>query len=271
MKNILLIGHGKMGSSIVNGWKKKKLNFTIFVIEKDEIKKELKNKEKIHFYRSFEDFIKLNIVPDLIFVAVKPQQLPGIKNNLKLLFNIKTVFVSIAAGISTKWFRKNIANEIKIVRAMPNTPASVLKGITGIYHTKNLSKVEIDYVKKTLICIGKLVFLKKEHFIDIVTSISGSGPAYFFLLSELLIKLGKKLGLDEQDAISLSTSTFIGSARLLEMSSYSVEELRKNVTSPGGTTEAALEILLNKKNGLEIVLQNALNAAIIRAEKLNIK
>ena len=91
------------------------------------------------------------------------------------------------------------------------------------------------------------------------------------LLSELLIKLGKKLGLDEQDAISLSTSTFIGSARLLEMSSYSVEELRKNVTSPGGTTEAALEILLNKKNGLEIILQNALNAAIIRAEKLNIK
>ena len=271
MKKILLIGYGKMGSSIVNGWTKKKINFKIFVIEKEEIKSDLTNKEKINFLKTFDDFRKLNLIPDLIFVAVKPQQLPEIKNDLKLLYNIKSVFVSIVAGISIEWFRTKLSNEIKIVRAMPNTPAAILKGITGIYHTKNLRKVEIDNVKKTLMCIGKVVVLKKEYFIDIVTSISGSGPAYFFLLSELLIKLGKKLGLEEQDAELLSTSTFIGSANLLDLSDSSVQTLRKNVTSPGGTTEAAIEVLLKKENSFEMILEKAVNAAILRAKKLNIK
>ena len=190
MKKILLIGYGKMGSSMVNGWIKKKINFNILIIEKEKIESNLTKREKICFCKTFNDFKKLNLVPDLIFIAVKPQQLPEIKNDLKLLFNTKSVFVSIVAGISIEWFRKNISSKIKIVRAMPNTPASILKGITGIYPTKNLQKDEIVNVEKTLKCIGKTVILKKEYFIDIVTSISGSGPAYFFLLSELLIKLG---------------------------------------------------------------------------------
>ena len=173
------------------------------------------------------------------------------------------------AGGLTKWFKENLSDKIKIVRAMPNTPASVLKGITGIFHSNNLIKDEICDVSIMFEAIGKVVFLKKENLIDIVTSISGSGPAYFFFLTEILSKLGIKFGLEENDAKDFAKSTFIGAASLLEGTDLLPSTLRKNVTSPGGTTESALEILMKKNNGLEELIEKALDSAIFRAKELN--
>ncbi len=271
MKKIVLIGYGKMGSSIVNGWLKNNLNYKLYIIEKEQIKNNNKLTNQLMFYKSFDDFFKLKFIPDIVFIAVKPQQIIEIKKNIKLLYSNNTIFISIAAGISSNWFKKNVSSKIKIVRAMPNIPASILRGITGVFYSKNLKKIEIKNIKKILECIGSVVFLKKENQIDIITSISGSGPAYFFLLTEVLYKLGKKFGLEDNDAKLFSKSTFIGSASLLDSSELSVSRLRDNVTSPGGTTEAALKILMDKEDGLDFLIEKALKAAILRAKKLNIK
>ena len=154
---------------------------------------------------------------------------------------------------------------------MPNTPASVLKGITGVFHSKNLMKSEINNVNKILKCIGKVIFLKKQDLIDVVTSISGSGPAYYFLLTEILSKVGEKFGLSKKDALNFSKSTFIGSASLYDKSNLSISRLRDNVTSPGGTTEAALKILMDENDGLEKLVEKTVNNAILRAKELNKK
>ena len=215
--------------------------------------------------------MKKETKPDFVLIAIKPQQIVSIKENLKNLFDEKIVFLSIVAGLSSNWFKKNISSKIKIVRAMPNTPASVLKGVTGVFHSDNILENEILIVKNILNSIGKVVFLKKENLIDVVTSISGSGPAYFFYLTEVLTKLGQELGLTEREAKIFASETFIGSAKLLE-SSFShndVLTLRKNVTSPGGTTEAALKILTDQNFGIKKIIKKGVIAAISRAKELD--
>ena len=269
IKNILLIGFGKMGSAIVKGWTKQNLDFKIYVIEKDVNKfRSIKN-PNIFFLKNFDDFETLKPVIDFVLVAVKPQQIENIINNLNKIYNNKSIFISIVAGISSNWFRKNISKEMKIVRAMPNTPASVLKGITGVYTSENITKKDKEDIKIIIGSTGEVVFLKDEHFVDVVTAISGSGPAYFFYLTEVLYKLGIKFGLNDYEATVFSSTTFLGSAELFKKSNVSVKSLRENVTSPGGTTEAALKILMNSDNGLENLFEKALNLAIIRAKKLN--
>ena len=271
MKKILLIGYGKMGSAIVQGWIKNKLNFQIYVIEKEDLDFNTIKRKDICFLNDFESFIKLNLVPDFVFIAIKPQQLLKTKGSLKLIYNSKSIFISIVAGVSTNWFEDHLSKEIKIVRAMPNTPAAVLKGVTGVFHSKNLIKSDINNINKILKCIGKVIFLKKQNLIDVVTGISGSGPAYYFLLTEILYRVGEELGLSKEDSLEFSKATFIGSATLFDKSNLSISRLRDNVTSPGGTTEAALKILMQKNNGLEKLVEKTVKAAILRAKELNKK
>ena len=271
MKKILLIGYGKMGSAIVQGWVSNKLDIKIYVIEKEKINPKSVSKKKILFLNNFKSFIKLNLIVDYVFIAIKPQQLTKTKNDLKLIYNPKTIFISIVAGVSTKWFSDNLSKNIKIVRAMPNTPASVLKGVTGVFHSNNLLKSEINYINKILKCIGKVIFLKKQNLIDVVTAISGSGPAYFFFLTEILSKVGEKFGLSKKDSLEFSSSTFVGSATLFDKTKLSISKLRDNVTSPGGTTEAALKILKHKDEGLEKLIEKTVENAILKAKKLNKK
>ena len=172
------------------------------------------------------------------------------------------------AGISTAWFKEKISKEIKIVRAMPNLPSSVLSGVTGIYNSRNILKKEIENIKIILKSIGEIILLKNEKLIDIVTSISGSGPAYYFYLTEVLTEVGVKLGLKKNEAEILAYQTFVGSAKLLKETKQNFSKLRKDVTSPGGTTEAALSILMNDRNGLNKIFTKALSAALTRAKEL---
>ncbi len=271
MKKILLIGYGKMGSAIVQGWIKNKLDFEIYVIEKEKIDLHLMNNKNICYLKNFQSFIKLNLVADYVFIAIKPQQLTKTKKDLKLLYNPNTIFISIVAGVSTEWFADNLSKKIKIVRAMPNTPAAVLKGVTGVFHSNNLLTSEINNIKKILKCIGKVIFLKKQNLIDVVTAISGSGPAYYFFLTEILSKVGEKFGLSKNDSLEFSSSTLVGSATLFDKSKLSISKLRDNVTSPGGTTEAALKILMHKDKGLEKLVEKTVKSAILRAKTLNKK
>ena len=182
-----------------------------------------------------------------------------------------TLFISIAAGLSFDWFQSTLNKDIKIVRAMPNLPASVGFGLTGYCQTNNVNEIETQDTQELLSAFGKAVYLGSEALIDVVTAISGSGPAYVFYFVEALSEIGINQGLSRQDAKTLAVETIIGSARLLEMSNIDPKILKENVTSPGGTTEAGLEILASKDYGLYDLLSRTVDAAKNRALYLNSK
>ncbi|MDC3140713.1 pyrroline-5-carboxylate reductase [Alphaproteobacteria bacterium] len=271
MKNVVLFGFGKMGSSILKGWMLKSLNFNFFVVEKESSLRSTAINVGIKSYENFEQLLKFvdEETIDIIFLAVKPQQMSeAIKVFSRLNFS-KILFISIAAGLSFEWFQSNLKKDIKLVRAMPNLPASVGFGVTGYCKTDNIDKIELLDVQDLLSAFGKAVYLKTESFIDVVTAISGSGPAYVFYFAEVLSEIGLNQGLSKKNANALAIETIIGSAKLLEMSNINPKILKENVTSPGGTTEAGLEILASEDYGLYNLLDKTISAAKKRAKDLN--
>ena len=271
MKNIILFGYGKMGSSIAKAWMLKKLNFNFFVIEKVSSLRKVAGDDG---FKAFENINKLNELVeiksgDIFFLAVKPQQMKETIDSF-FKFNINNIlFISIAAGLSLSWFQSQIGRNIKMVRTMPNLPASIGFGITAYSKTNNLSENDVENTNDLLRAFGKVIYLSSEDLMDVVTAISGSGPAYIFYLVEVLSKIGKENGLQEQDARTLALETLIGSSRLLEVSNIDPEKLKKNVTSPGGTTEAGLEILESMEIGLYPLLNSTIKNAKKRALALN--
>ncbi len=271
MKNILLYGYGKMGSSIARGWKLKDLNFNFFIIEKVLSLRKIAFKEGFKAFESIEQLKQSKNFDtfDIIFLAVKPQQMKDTLKNISK-FNIrKSVFISIAAGLSFSWFRSRIAEDIKIVRAMPNLPASVGFGVTGFCKSNNLSEEEDKEVLALLSAFSKTIYLNNESMIDDVTAISGSGPGYIFYLVEVLSQIGIENGLPIKDAKIMAKETLIGSARLIEKSNIDPKTLKEDVISPGGTTEAGLQVLESKVNGLYPLFRSTINNAVKRAKKLN--
>jgi pyrroline-5-carboxylate reductase len=271
MKNVLLFGYGKMGSSIARGWMIKKLNFNVFIIEKQPTLRKIASNDGFKVYENIERLkeTQKSKVFEIIFLAVKPQQMEETVKSFFKFNLIKTVFVSIAAGLSFSWFRNKLNKEVKIVRAMPNLPASIGFGVTGYCKSKNLSEEENKDVYALLSAFSKVIYLRNESLIDNVTAISGSGPGYIFYLVEALSQIGVDHGLSMKDAKILARETLIGSARLVEVSNIDPKILKKNVTSPGGTTEAGLLVLESEKNGLYPLLKSTINNAIKRAKELN--
>ena len=269
MNHIVLIGHGKMGSALAKGWVKENSQYKISIIEKEELLLNYKKFTNVKVYKNFNEFFTENKKIDFVVLAVKPQQLNDIKNDILKFENRKIVFISILAGKSVSWFKENISTEIKIVRAMPNLPASISRGVSAIYCSSSISTNEKFIIKKLLSSIGTVSFVSNEEQIDLITAISGSGPAYFFYLTEVLTEIAIDLGISKDEAINFSKNTFIGSAILLDSEKNGdVISLRKNVTSPGGTTEAALKILMNEDEGLKNILKKAVLNAISRAHEL---
>ena len=271
MKNVLLFGYGNMGSSIARGWMLKKLNFNFFIIEKESSLRKIAQKDGWKAYEKIEYVNETNNLKnfDIIFLAVKPQQMEDVVNNFSEFNLTKSVFISIAAGLSFSWFRHKINKDLKIVRAMPNLPASIGFGVTGYCKSNNLSEEQEKDAYVLLSAFSKIIYLNSESLIDNVTAISGSGPGYIFYLVEVLSQIGVDQGLPMKDAKTLAVETLIGSARLMETSNFDPKTLKEKVTSPGGTTEAGLLILESEKNGLYPLLKLTVNNAIKRAKDLN--
>jgi len=271
MKNVVLFGYGKMGSSIAKGWMLKSLNYNFLVVEKEMSLRTIANNDGIKSYENFEQLLKFVDFKqlDIIFLAVKPQQMnEAIQVFSKINFS-KTLFISIAAGLSFDWFQSKLKKNIKLIRAMPNLPASIGFGVTGYCKTSNVNKIDLHDGEDLLNAFGKAIYLESETLIDVVTAISGSGPAYVFYFVEVLCEIGMSEGLSKKDAKTLALETVIGSARLLEMSNIDPKVLKKNVSSPGGTTEAGLEILASKNDGLYNLLEKTVINAKNRASELN--
>ena len=203
---------------------------------------------------------------EYVLMAIKPQNFEGAGSDLAVCLPKNCVVISIMAGITMDRLA-DVFRKQKIVRAMPNTPASIGKGMTGYVCSDGLSKPQKKHVARLLGVCGETEELDNEALIDAVTAISGSGPAYFFHMVEALTGAGVSLGMTEDQAGRFARQTLIGAGALLERSGQSATELRRAVTSPGGTTPAALDVLM-QENGLPQVLRDAVGAAYKRSQEL---
>jgi pyrroline-5-carboxylate reductase len=202
----------------------------------------------------------------VLFLAVKPQVMEAVLPSLKVAVGPETVVVSVAAG-KTLAFLESHLGEAAMVRAMPNTPAMIGRGVTGAFANSRVGKQQRELVHNLLKVSGPVEWVPGETDIDSVTALSGSGPAYVFYLVECMAEAGRKLGLQADLATRLARETVAGAGELLHQSPDDASRLRQNVTSPGGTTAAALAVLM-AENGMQPLFDEALEAARKRAQEL---
>lgn len=265
---LLLVGCGKMGGAMLEGWLSRGLNAdNVYIIEQAETAERLETRFGVHGIREIAD-VPSDFIPQVVLFAVKPQILPDIIDDYKSLVRAETVFLSVAAGKTTAFFADHIGANARMVRAMPNTPAAVSRGMTVLFATEDVSQAQRDMCETLLSTVGEVSWIDDESLMDAVTAVSGSGPAYIFHMVEALAQAGETAGLPAEQAMLLARQTVVGAGFLLDESEETAETLRKNVTSPGGTTAAALEVLMNPQDGLPALLTRAVEAARKRSVEL---
>jgi pyrroline-5-carboxylate reductase len=267
MQPIVLVGAGRMGAALLAGWTQRGVGPLIAV--EPSPSKELKALAKKHHVALFGRVDSIDSVrASACIVALKPQVLKKEAARLSAIATSGAVMISIAAGTNTAMLRKAWGAKAHIVRAMPNTPGAIGRGITALFAAKGATATDKVLANRLLAVFGQTLWVKNEADIDAVTAVSGSGPAYVFLLVEALAEAAMAEGLPRALAEKLARMTVAGSGALLDADSASAEILRRNVTSPGGTTEAALNVLM-AKDGLAPLLRRAVAAAHRRARELS--
>jgi pyrroline-5-carboxylate reductase len=261
-RGLVLLGCGKMGSAMLAGWLEGGLPASsVWVL--DPHPSDWLQGTGVHIN------VALPAVPALVLIAVKPQMMGAALPKLQALGNGETLFVSVAAGTSIASFEAILGEQTPIVRAMPNTPAAIGQGITAIIGNARATAANLDMTEELLAAIGQTVRLESEAQMDAVTGVSGSGPAYVFHLIETLAAAGEAQGLPAELALTLAKATVAGAGALAAASDESPSQLRVNVTSPNGTTQAALEVLMDDKTGFPDLLKRAVAAAANRSEELS--
>ena len=265
---VLLAGAGKMGAALLAGWLQRGLDSKYVIVQEPNLQGEAAALVARYGIRVLQAAQKLEVPPAVIVVAVKPQVMDQVFPGLAKLAGPNTVVLSIAAGRSIASFEKHLPANTAVVRAMPNTPAAIGRGITGAAGNPALTAAQKKSCDELLAAAGDVVWLREEHLIDAVTAVSGSGPAYVFLLAECLALAGCDAGLDRDTAMRLARATVSGAGELLHQSKDDPAVLRQNVTSPGGTTAAALAVLMREQDGLQKLMREAVRAALKRAKEL---
>ncbi|MEJ6477311.1 MAG: pyrroline-5-carboxylate reductase [Octadecabacter sp.] len=260
-RGLVLLGCGKMGSAMLAGWLAGGLPATsVFVL--DPHPSDWLQAQGVHLNAGLPDD------PAVVLVAVKPQMMGDALPSLQALGNGSTVFVSVAAGITIAGFEDTLGAQTPIVRAMPNTPAAIGRGITAIVGNSHVSPAQLDMADGLLNAVGQVVRLADEGLMDAVTAVSGSGPAYVFHLVETLAGAGVAQGLPADLALALAKATVGGAGQLAEDADEDPAQLRINVTSPNGTTQAALAVLMDEETGFPALLKRAVKAAADRSKEL---
>jgi pyrroline-5-carboxylate reductase len=262
---LVLVGAGKMGSALLDGWVAHGLNPAVVTV--------LEPKPSLQVARYGTLGLQLNperasIRADAIIIAVKPQVAPEVLPALAPLIGPGTIVVSIMAGRSLTFLQAALPRETAIVRSMPNTPAAIGRGITVAIGNTYVRPDQKGLADRLLAATGAVEWITDETLMDAVTAVSGSGPAYIFLLAEALAHAGVAAGLPADLADKLARTTIAGSGELLNSASEDAATLRRNVTSPGGTTAAALDVLMSK-DGLETLMVKAIAAATRRSRELD--
>jgi pyrroline-5-carboxylate reductase len=260
-----IVGTGNMGEAILKGLLDNVLK-TQDIICVDKSQESLDRIAKAYQVVCFAEMSAIKDC-EVVLLAVKPQNMDEVLPLMGKVISEKTLIISIAVGITSSFIVKNLRiSKAAVVRAMPNTPALVGKGVTGIAKGEFATDAQLTIAKNLLESVGQVVVVNEDQ-IDVVAAASGSGPAYYFYVTELLIDAAVSHGLSRDVAQVLVENTFVGSSALFENSEDDVVELRRKVTSPKGTTQAAIEFLESKD--LKSIWQNALGAAIKRAEEIS--
>jgi pyrroline-5-carboxylate reductase len=261
---LVLVGAGKMGSALLEGWLRFGLDAKRVAVLEPQPSPQIANLAN--------DGVRLNPDPRTLtdvaalVVAIKPQIAAETLPPLAPMIGASTVVVSIMAGRTLDSIAKALNKPCALVRAMPNTPAAIGRGIT-VAVPRGASAVQRDLADRLLAATGSVEWTDDETLMDAVTAVSGSGPAYIFLLAEALAEAGVASGLPPALAKKLARETVAGSGELLHRSELDAAVLRQNVTSPGGTTAAALEVLMGK-DGLAALMTEAIAAATKRSREL---
>jgi pyrroline-5-carboxylate reductase len=262
---VLLIGAGRMGSALLQGWLSQGAKSLIVVETRPSAKlRELARAKKIELFAAPSDVKRK---PSVCVVAIKPQVLKGEAETLAAFAQSGALMISIAAGTSVAALTAAWGRRARIIRAMPNTPGAIGHGITGLYAAKGVTASDKKRAVSLLSALGQTEWVAKEALIDSVTAVSGSGPAYLFLMAEALIEAGIAEGLPRVQAEKFARATVAGAGALLAADKSSASALREAVTSPGGTTAAALAVLM-ADDGLAQLMKRAVRAAKKRAEEL---
>ncbi|MBS0232892.1 MAG: pyrroline-5-carboxylate reductase [Proteobacteria bacterium] len=266
--SVVLAGAGKMGAALLAGWLERGLDPARIIIQEPNLSGAALDLARKHGIRSVARLEPQTEAPAVIVVAVKPQVMDEIFPALAKIAGSETVVMSIAAGKTLASFERHLPEGSAVVRAMPNTPASIGRGITGAVANAHTTATQKDICETLLRAVGDVVWVPDEGLIDAVTAVSGSGPAYVFLLAEALADAGVAAGLDGATAKQLAHATVSGAGELLRQSSSDAATLRQNVTSPGGTTAAALSVLMKEGHGLKELMREAVLAAQKRGREL---
>lgn len=269
IQTLILVGCGNMGRALLNGWASwPQLN--VFVVEPNvELRtcaKKINGKANIQVFADVTE-IPNSVHADLIVLAVKPQIMGTILPAYNRWAGGDSLFLSIAAGLTLPWFKSNLPDATPIVRCMPNTPVAIGEGMLVCCANSHVNSKQLQNVCGLLDVCGTVRTVADEALMDAVTALSGSGPAYVFHMIECLVTAGKDAGLSPDLAKTLATQTVFGAGKLALQSSETPETLRVQVTSPGGTTAAALNVL-RSNSALQTLISEALQAAMLRSREL---
>lgn len=260
-RGLVMLGCGKMGSAMLQGWLDRGvIPGAVHVI--DPAPSDWLRGTGAHLNG------ELPKSPAVAVIAVKPQMMGDALGQVAALGGSDTVILSVAAGVTLARFEQVFGAQTPIIRAMPNTPAAIGRGITAIIGNTCASDADLALAETLLSAVGQVVRLDTEVQMDAVTGVSGSGPAYVFHLIETLAAAGQAQGLPSDLAMQLAKATVAGAGALAEQASDDPEQLRINVTSPNGTTQAALEVLMNPQSGFPNLLPRAVAAATQRSKEL---
>jgi pyrroline-5-carboxylate reductase len=264
---LLLAGVGNMGYALLSGWLAQGLDPARIIVQDPAPPPRSSALLREHGIEARAEVGALPEPPAVVVVAVKPQVMDEVFPPLAQLAREKTVVLSIAAGRTLASFERYLQPRSAVIRSMPNTPASVGRGITVAVPNSHVTKDQRATCDALLRAVGEVAWIDEERLLDAVTAVSGSGPAYVFYLAECMAEAGVKAGLPRELAEKLARWTVAGGGELLHRSDLGADVLRQNVTSPGGTTFAALQVLM-APDGLARLMGEAVAAAARRSEEL---
>ena len=266
--SLLLAGAGNMGHALLAGWLQGGLEPRRIVVQEPTPLPHIRQELEARGIQLHAEVASLPEPPAVLVLAVKPQVMDEVLPGLARLVGSGTVVMSIAAGRSIASIAAHLPEQAAVVRAMPNTPASVGRGITVAVGNAHVTAAQRDACDRLLRAVGEVAWVDDEGLMDAVTAVSGSGPAYVFHLAECLAEAGAAAGLAPALAQRLARATVAGAGELLHRSLLDAATLRRNVTSPGGTTAAALEVLMAGSGGMPELMRNAVAAAASRSREL---
>jgi pyrroline-5-carboxylate reductase len=262
---VVLVGCGQMGAAMLRGWLAREAAAGYLVVEPATAPADLVDAAGVGWFVAPSD-LPAGMVPDAVVFAVKPQVMESVLPPYRRWAGPQTLFISIAAGTTIGGLARHLG-DAAIIRCMPNTPAAIGRAITVACPNPRVTARQRELCDALLAAIGEITWVEDEALMDAVTAVSGSGPAYVFLLIEALAEAGARVGLPRDLALRLARATVAGAGELARQSPETPARLRENVTSPGGTTRAALDVLMAEK-GMPDLLERAVAAATARSREL---